>query len=145
MSFHKSIVQTLIFGQFLGLMPISGITSDAIDLRFKWKTFRFLYCIIITFLAFLLLLSFAIWFIIHNKFTLDNINILAIYFTHIITIFMFFKLGKRWPELINMWTELERSFPASSRGNYLYHQLNLRLIVTSLFSISKLILTWISR
>lgn len=138
MSFQKSISQTLVFGQLLGLMPISGITSgDSIDLKFKWKSFRFFYCVVLTFIVFLLLLSFVVWIIRCDEFSLDNFNILVIYFTHIITILMFFKLGKKWPKLVTTWTELERSFPSSRIDNHLHHQLSLRLMIACTSAISK--------
>lgn len=139
MSFQKSISRTLVFGQMLCLMPISGVTSgDAIDLKFKWKSFRFIYCVVLTFIAFLLLLSFFVWMVIHDEFSLDNFNILVIYFTHIVTILMFFKLGKKWPKLVTTWTELERSFPSARVGNHLHHQLSLRLVIACTSAISNL-------
>lgn len=139
MSFQKSISKTLVFGQLLCLMPISGITSrDPIDLKFKWKSFRFIYCVVLTFIVFLLLVSFVVWIFRYNEFSLDNINILVIYFTHIATILMFFKIGKKWPKLVTTWTELERSFPSSGVGNHLHNQLSLRLLIACTSAISKL-------
>jgi hypothetical protein len=55
---------------------------------------------------------------------------------------MFFNIGKRWPKLMQSWNNVERTLPATNAGNYLSHQLNLRLLFVTSSSISKSTLKW---
>lgn len=132
MSFRKSISQTIVFGQLLGLMPISGGT-------FKWKSFKFLQCVVVSIGSLLFLVSMFANIVVDKKYSLANFVTLIVYLADCITIILFFKLGMHWSKLIQSWDDMERSLPTPQSSSYLCHQLNLRLLVILSSSISKLI------
>jgi len=133
--FHSAISQTLIFGQVLGLMPISGVTKKFTDLKVNWKSFKFIYSIAITIATFVFTGFHLYWMISNKKITLDNFMTLFVYFSNCITVIFFYKLATRWPKLIKCWknVELESKAPGSCT---LHHQMNLRmwLVLTTSFS-----------
>lgn len=137
MPFRNSISQTLVFGQLLGLMPISGVTSDDVALKFKWKSFRCFVSIIFFIGSLLFLLSILLWMVTEKQYSLKNLIILLVYATNLITIILFFNLRNQWPSLIKLWERMEISFPSPEDGNYLTHQLNLRLLFVAVSSIGE--------
>lgn len=139
MSFRKSISQTLVFGQLLGLMPICGITSDFSDLKFKWKSFRCLHFAVVSLGAASLLILMLLFLHQHREFSLENIDTVVVYSTNIITIVLFFRLRHKWPKLIEFWDNFECRLNLNDSEHRQQSNLRLMLVVTS--SLGKLSLT----
>lgn len=131
MSFRKSISQTLVFGQLLGLMPICGITSDLSDLKFKWKSFRCLHFAVVSLGAVFFLILMLLFLYQRREFSLENIDTLIVYSTNLITIVLFFRLRRKWPKLIECWNNFESRLNLNDNENRQQSNLRLMLIVTS--------------
>lgn len=127
MSFRKSISQTLVFGQLLGLMPICGITSDLSDLKFKWKSFRCLHFVVVLLGAASLLILTLLFLRQHQELSLENIDTVIVYSTNIVTIVLFFRLRHQWQRLIECWDNFECRLNLDN--SELQRQSNLRLIL----------------
>lgn len=138
MSFHSAISQTLVFGQLLGLMPLSGVRSHEVQLKFTYKSLQFV--------QFCLVLAAAISFVVvviagifdQGKYNLTFFVYLVVYSSNLFTVIFFFKLGRKWQKLMLTWTTTEKSLPQPEDKNFLGHQLNLRLFVIATSSLSKL-------
>lgn len=134
MSFTQSIYQTLVVGQLLGLMPITGVTAESINLKFKWKSFRFFHCVVVFIASFIFLVAISVKAVNQEKHSLETFVTISIYLSSSVSIVLFLKLAQKWPRVAFKWEEAERSLPAS---NSLKHQLNLRLWIVVASSIRK--------
>lgn len=130
MSLHESLSQTLVFGQLLGLMPISR------DLKFHWKTFRFAHFVLVSCGALFFLISIFIYVFSGRNYSLDNFIVLTVYLFNFVTIILFAKLVQNWPKVIKTWEKLSPSC-SQVKKNELSHQLNLRLLVIATSSLGK--------
>jgi gustatory receptor len=114
MTLHRSIAWTLLVGQILGLMPISGIFNhDESNLKFQWKSLRFCYTIIIFIGSILYVVYISSWMI-KDKISLNSIITAILYISNLLNAIIFFRLGIKWSELIKLWRCLQLSFPSSS-------------------------------
>ena len=128
MSFHNCISQTLLFGQFLGLMPVSGIChKDSSQLKFSWKSFRILYSIIISSGSLIFLVFTIMWTFISKNMSLSYFIVLIVYAGSFINVILFYKLGKQWPKLIQLWETMEMKISFDNKS--LQRNMNMVLIV----------------
>lgn len=124
MSFHRAISSTLVFGQLLGLMPLSGICyRNETKLKFKWKSFRFFYFILITIGSIISLISISWWILKHKELTLRSFIVFMVYLCNVTTLILFLKLQTKWPSLVKYWIAVDKSLPALERFNYVPNQM----------------------
>lgn len=137
MPFQSAISQTLVFGQFLGLMPVIGAFSNKNRHQILLNSLRILnFCVISASATFFLLVTFAM-IIDKRNFSLESFIKLIVYLSNLFTIILFFKLGKRWKILISSWSSTVKNLPLPGDKNFLRHKLNLRLFVIASSSLSK--------
>lgn len=136
MSFHEAISHTLLFGQLLGLLPISGVSSNVIALRFEWKSFKFAHCVLVCAVSLLLIAFHSIWMFSQQKIELQNVVVFGVYLSSCITLALFFKLTLKWGKLMESWQRVEEEF-LKLDTNKLRQQLNMRLFVVTSSSLSK--------
>ena len=137
MSFQKSISQTLILGQILGLMPLHGITKSSQDLQFKWKSFRCFFFIVIFFQAAFVIFVTIFWIIRNKKFSSGNLIVMVIFMANFITVILFFRLRTMWPKLIRSCETFEEAFKIVDNENF--RKSNLRMIVIASSAISEFV------
>ncbi|XP_069678714.1 gustatory receptor for sugar taste 64f-like [Periplaneta americana] len=108
-SMHRAMNSVLLVAQFFALCPVQGITSSRpADLRFRWRSFRVIYTIIVI-LAFMVSLGFTIsWYLIVG-FTFKTSGSLVFYLTGTLCCCMFLKMATKWPGLALLWHQTERS------------------------------------
>lgn len=136
MSFRKAISQTLLFGQLLGLMPICGVSSDRDEFKFKWKTFKFFYCVVSIVAGIFILAFYSVFMLNHQKLSLGSFVSFSVYVSNFITLILFLRLTTNWPKLIQSWESVEAN-ASPLDTNRLRQQLNLRLFVIVSSALSK--------
>jgi len=128
MSFHNCISQTLLFGQILGLMPVSGIChKDSSQLKFSWKSLRFVYSIIISSGSLIFLVFTIIWTFISKNMSLGYFIVLIVYVGSFINAILFYKVGKQWPKLIHLWDSMEIKISYDNKS--LKQNMNIILVI----------------
>lgn len=134
-SFREAIWPFLAVGQCFGVMPVSGVKNHSISaLQFEWKSLRTMYSVFVISTV-VIYTSFLIWktLIAQIEFNTACKNCKdklksecdwdQIILIHILTAFLlfyisnsigflsFFALGKKWPELMQLWERAESELP----------------------------------
>lgn len=137
MSFNEAISKTLWFGRVLGLMPSHGVISK--ETLKSVKSFKYLHSLLIFIGSTIFFVTTFARSVDQRNFSLDRIMTLTVYFTNILTVILFFKLGKVWQNLIKSWTFSEENLQQPEWKNLLTHQLNLRLLFIASSSIGEFV------
>lgn len=110
-SFHKSIYPIMIIAQCFGVMPVRNVTYKCPkDLKFTWKSFRYLFAVFVMISCGMEALSTIVWiFRTHVEF--GKMVIVVYYVTNFMSFVCFLNLARVWPSLMIKWHEVERSLP----------------------------------
>lgn len=110
-SFQKSIYPIMIIAQCFGVMPVHNISLKCpLALRFKWKSFRYFFAVIVTISCGLEASSSIIWTF-RTQVLFGKMVILVYYVTNCLSFISFLNLARHWPSLMEKWHEVEISLP----------------------------------
>lgn len=109
-SFHEVIRPCIVFSQFLGMLPVSNVSSnDPSKLHFEWKSLRVSYAI--TFLVFCTIDScLGTRRLLRLGFNIGFAESLLFFISGLTRAFLIFRIAIHWREIMNRWRDCEKSF-----------------------------------
>lgn len=139
-SFHNSVGPVLVFAQFFGVMPVSGVLAKNEDgVKFKWMSIRTVYSML--FLLFgTIESSLGTRRFLRLGFNVHFSEGLLFFITAMIRAFMFFKLAREWRTIIEYWRKCEEPFlrhPYVVKGWSLTKKIRVVFFVLVSLSLSK--------
>lgn len=129
-SFHKSIYPITIIAQCFGVMPVQNVSGKGpSELKFTWKSFRYLFAVFITISCGMEAVSTIVWtFRSHIEF--GKLIIVVFYVTNFMSFVCFLNLARNWPSMMMKWHEVERNLPQVDDEKE-KHQMSVRIRKTA--------------
>lgn len=110
-TFHNAIKPVLLIGQFFGVMPVENIlTRDPSQLKFTWKSVRFMFALFITLSCGAEALLTVYWTF-SRRVEFGKMVFLVFYVTNFMSFASFLVLAKNWPQLMGLWHDVEKKLP----------------------------------
>lgn len=110
-NFQDSIYPVLAIAQCFGVMPVRNISSrNALDLKFTWKSFRYIFAVFVTMSCALEAVSTIVWTF-STRVEFGKLVILVYYITNFLSLYCFLRLARTWPNLMMRWHDVEMSLP----------------------------------
>jgi gustatory receptor len=141
-SFQEAVGPVLIFGQFFGLLPVEGVSSnDEEKIKFRWKSLKTIYSMIFLFCS-----TIDCVLVITRLFRLGfNIKLsedLIFFILAMVRAFVFFNLARKWNDIMRMWKKCESPFlkpPYKVNGWSLKMKINAIFIPLAILTLGRLI------
>lgn len=115
-SIHKSLQTILILAQFFGFLPVHGLTgSDYRSLHFKWISFRLFYSLVLL-LGTIFLSSMQFHKMLVKGVDFAEIDRFFFFFCGILSLILFIRLAKCWPNFIRDWHVVEMAMVNNNYG-----------------------------
>ncbi|XP_049822393.1 gustatory receptor for sugar taste 64f-like [Aethina tumida] len=108
-SFQENIKFFIIIGQCFGLMPLEGITNKNVrELKFTWKSWKFLYCLYNISGAFVTMIFCCIKFTMYGL-TIDELAPFMFYVWNFFAGVQMIQICRNWTHLLKEWSIVEMS------------------------------------
>ncbi|XP_072935928.1 gustatory receptor for sugar taste 64f-like [Epargyreus clarus] len=141
-TFQASLRATLIIGQTFSLIPVDGVFSNkASDVRFVWSSWKCLYSLL-SLLGQIFLTIMCIHKVVHSVTSLNATTPIIFYGTTCITMVLFFRVGRAWPNLVQHVVRTEELDPNYDKN--LANKCNITCVVVLTLALLEHILSLLS-
>lgn len=113
---QANLISVLMIAQIFAILPLTGLNSkDVFNLKFKFKSIRTGYSLLIFILLSIYSVIIIIWAL-QKRISFDRITPVLFSLITTFIILCFIQLAKKWPNLMIKWMEVERTLPKFENG-----------------------------
>nr|WKF45123.1 gustatory receptor 15 [Podabrus annulatus] len=137
-SIHVCLKWVLLVSQYLGLMPVIGVSnSNPNSLRFSVISWRFLSCILYCFFG-TFTTMFYLYLLIRDGVDINQTTGFLFHFNTSIITLIFLKLATEWPKIMKKWISVEYSMRNYGYPQHLQRRINVMTLIVLSLALSKM-------
>lgn len=109
-TFHQAVGPCLVYGQFFGMLPVDGVLSEnESELEFRWKSLKTIYSMAFLFCG-TVESCLGTRRLLRLGFNIRYVEGLVFFILAVVRGFIFFRLARKWTEIMKMWKRCEDVF-----------------------------------